>query len=160
MLEQLEDWLATHAPVTHAGLLPPASADLLHALGSSEAAALYAWHNGSRGSFQLAPQLEFTPLELGPRPGWDPAWLPVASDGCGGFLVADGASRRVFRADDEYLPYVCLLAGSLAELVADVVTALENGTALHGSVPVVEHGELDWVPTPAADGFRYDFKIS
>ncbi|MCR3754413.1 hypothetical protein [Lentzea californiensis] len=159
MLERLETWLVAHAPVTHAGLCPPAGADLLQALGDPETAMLYAWHNGSRGSFQLAPQLEFTPLELGSRPGWDPAWLPIATDGCGGFLVADRESLRVFRAANEYLPYVCLLAGSVTELVADVVTALESGSTLHGSSPVVEHGELDWVPTPEAAEFRYDFKI-
>jgi cell wall assembly regulator SMI1 len=163
-------WLAANAPVTHATLRPPAS-DVDPGL-PGELRQLLMINNGADDSDYSGARLFPGMHRLLPADQiaddnamhveiladlddemvgrwWHPQWIEFASGGAGALLLIDdrpgpgqGAVWEWERADGLLWEF----GSSLGEFLADVATALENGTPLHGWRPEVEDGDLNWTP--------------
>jgi cell wall assembly regulator SMI1 len=80
---------------------------------------------------------------------WHPRWIVFGSDGAGHRLVIDdrpgpwrGKVSEWSRTDG----LIWEFAPSIGEFLADVASALQGGTPLHGWRPVVGNGDLEWIP--------------
>jgi cell wall assembly regulator SMI1 len=80
---------------------------------------------------------------------WHPQWIVFGSDGAGHRLVIDdrpGPGRGKVSEWSRTDGLIWEFAPSIGEFLADVASALEGGTPLHGWRPVVENGDLEWIP--------------
>jgi cell wall assembly regulator SMI1 len=164
-------WLAANAPVTHATLRPPAS-DVDPGL-PGELRQLLMINNGADDSDICGAC--FLPGMQRPLPAdqiadgqamqaeilaahaaddivgrwWHPQWIQFAGGGAGTLLVIDdrpGPGRGVVWEWDRVDGLLWEFGSSLGEFLAEVASALESGTALHGWRPQVKDGDLDWFP--------------
>ena len=156
-------WLAANAPMTHAMLRPPASALDARLLGELRRLLLIndgageSERTGARflpGMHRLLPADQIAEnnamrieiladLDDDEMIGhwWHPQWILLGSDGAGHGLVIDdrrgpgqGRVSEWSRTDGLIKEF----APSIGDFLADVATALEVGTPLHGWRPEVE----------------------
>jgi cell wall assembly regulator SMI1 len=170
-------WLAANAPVAHAMLRPPASA--LDARLPVELRRLLLINDGADesertgarflpGMHRLLPAdqiaadnamhieilADFDDDEMVGH-WWHPRWIAFGSDAAGHRLVIDdrpGPGRGKVWEWSRTDGLIWEFAPSLAEFLADVATALGDGTPLYGWRPVVESGDVDWEPVTARGG--------
>jgi cell wall assembly regulator SMI1 len=163
-------WLAANAPVTCAILRPPAPApddrlpgDLRRLLLINDGADVSerTAANFLPGMHRLLPADQIAETnamrteiladfddEMTGR-WWHPRWIAFGSDGAGNGLVIDdrpGPGRGKVWEWSRVDGLIWEFAPSLGEFLADVASALEGGTPLHGWRPVVENGDLEWIP--------------
>jgi cell wall assembly regulator SMI1 len=166
-------WLAANAPVTHSMLRPPATdldprlpAELRRLLlitdGADDSdlsgACLLPGMHRPQSADQIADDNAMH-LEILDDLGddydemvgrwWHPQWIAFASSGAGTLLVIDdrpGPEQGTVWHWDRVDGLLWEFGPSLGEFLADVASALENGTPLHGWRAEVENGDLDWVP--------------
>lgn len=172
---RIEQWLAAHAPASAPALRPPAAAaridDLQRRMSVAFPADLVASlrrHDGVSpgGRFDLPPfyapetlagiaadrQVNCGVLadqeEALTDAWWDPAFVPFATAGDGGSLVADqrpGGHGRVGEFYPEDGTSFVRWPGSIAELLELTATSLETGRPYAGQYrPRVAGGALDW----------------
>jgi cell wall assembly regulator SMI1 len=167
---RVKAWLAVNAPVTRAMLRPPAVA--LDARLPAELRRLLLINDGAdesdRSGARFLPGMHrlLTADQIAERKAmlievladfddemighwWHPRWITFGLDGTGHGLVIDdrcgpgqGKIREWAGTEGLYKEF----APSIGEFLADVASALEGGTALHGWRPVVQNGDLRWVP--------------
>jgi cell wall assembly regulator SMI1 len=182
-LTELGELVQYKAPGTYASLRPGATPDAYTELSSRlpeplhpDLVALWNWHNGTdqrAGSFELAPLFVFHDLaattrfwdlrqtikQQFPHSPWRPAWVPIGSDGCGGFLVIDHipqSQHRVFLARSDAGESVHLVADSLLDLVNALVAAVRDGIPFDGYLPRFSNGTMEWEPVDDASPGFYD----
>lgn len=164
-------WLAANAPVTSAMLRPPASA--LNTRLPAELRLLLLINDGAgeseRTGARFLPPMHrllsaaeiaedntmhveiLADLDDDEMIGywWHPQWTVFGSDAAGHRLVIDdrpGPGRGKVWEWSRTDGLIWEFAPSIGEFLADVASALEGGTPLHGRSPVVENGDLKWIP--------------
>ncbi|GIJ51362.1 hypothetical protein Val02_82480 [Virgisporangium aliadipatigenens] len=180
-LARLEALLALRAPTTLSTLSRPATDADIGSLETSfgadlrpEVQTLLRWHNGCEQrieGLQLWPGFYFIGTERilsewtsrnevlqdYPESGWNPRWLPIASDWCGGHLVVDhtpgnggGDVFAAFLIDGRRgLPIEGGHIANLQDLIGEVLASLENGRTVDAHNPRIVDGYVSWVLDPS-----------